>query len=412
MMKGTIFYFFISFFVFFLHTVSSQEESNNTKNYNNEDYKQLEELEKYIDNLRNTVTHKFFENYKDDIQSLKKKIQNIEKKNNNNVTGQDMDDDDEEEDQNSYDENDDEYNDLDIEQKKLLQSNMKSFLGQSGTDNTVPVQETNGQTSDAPAGEAGRENEQSDKAKTAEKAAQNDQPNASSLPSTNEESSSSQNTSDESSGSTTDPKNGEESQKAAVVSNLKNIDKLYDDVLKHLEKENDLKDNTYNNFKNKFDQFILNDFEYKLLKKLILDFFKDDQQDDKTKNKFYDALKKALTNETFSQEFKNVMYGLYSYAKRHSYLRGKDEKVELYNKVYQNAISLLDTMMTKNFESETNEQVPQVQEAKEEKQQEETEAQKKSEQEAKQEPEVEKEEEEEEEEEKEEREETATPTET
>ncbi|SOV24391.1 MSP7-like protein [Plasmodium sp. DRC-Itaito] len=403
MMKATIFYFFISFFVFFLHTVSSQKESNNIENYNNKDYKQLEELEKYIDNLRNTATHKFFENFKDDIQSLKKKIQKFEKKNNNNVTGQDMDDDDEEEDQNSYDENEDEYNDLDIEQNKLLQSNNKSFLGQSGANDTVQVTETSGQTDGQPgkaaAREEGNENQNSDGTQTTENGTNGKdgkpetgnptKPNVTDVTVTKE----SGDETIENNKSTPHGNTGKEMAETVLqksddrdtdpkLSKVKYLDKLYDDVLKDLEKENDMKDSTYNssynNFKNKFDHFILNDHEYELLKKLILDLFKGDPDNNKTKNKFSDALKKALENETFSHAFKNVMYGLYSYAKSHSYLRGKKENEELYNMVYQNAISLLDTLMTKNFESKTNEQVTQL-EKEEEKQEKETAAQNKSE---------------------------------
>ncbi|KYN93349.1 MSP7-like protein, partial [Plasmodium gaboni] len=196
---------------------------------------------------------------------------------NNNVTGQDMDDDDEEEDQNSYDENEDKYNDLDIEQNKLLQSNMKSFLGQSGANDTVQVTETSGQTDGqsgkAVAREESNENQNSDRTQTAENGAQNDRPNASLTPSTEEQKSSLQNTSDQSSSSTndlnTDKKNVEELQKTAELSNLKNIDKLYDELLDYLDKKKEVNTNNYltkyNEFKNKFDQFILNDHEYELL---------------------------------------------------------------------------------------------------------------------------------------------------
>lgn len=102
----------------------------------------------------------------------------------------------------------------------------------------------------------------------------------------------------------------------AGLSNLKNIDKLCDELLIYLYKKNEVNTNNYlrkyDEFKNKFDQFLLNVNKYELLKKLILNFFKDNLKDHRAQYKFYIALMKALENEKFSQEFKKVMYGLYS----------------------------------------------------------------------------------------------------
>lgn len=48
------------------------------------------------------------------------------------------------------------------------------------------------------------------------------------------------------------------------------------------------------------------------LRNSFLIFFKDNLKDHRAQYKFYIALMKALENEKFSQEFKKVMYGLYS----------------------------------------------------------------------------------------------------
>ncbi|KNG77237.1 hypothetical protein PFMG_03430 [Plasmodium falciparum IGH-CR14] len=312
MIKGLIFYLFICFFVFFVHAVSSQEQPNHTDIYTNEDYKLLEELEKYLDNLKNTFTHKFLENFKGDIELLKKNIQNFEKNNYNNVTGQNVDD---------YDKNGDNNNHNDLEQNQLLQSNIKSFFGQSRTTNTVDVS-------------ASKVTQKSDETKADEKAEQNAEANASSSASSEEQSSSLQNTNDQSFGNTNNPKmdrkNADEQKRDAGLSNLKNIDKLCDELLIYLYKKNEVNTNNYlrkyDEFKNKFDQFLLNVNKYELLKKLILNFFKDNLKDHRAQYKFYIALMKALENEKFSQEFKKL---------------------------------LSDTLMIKHYESITNEQVPQ-----------------------------------------------------
>lgn len=206
-----------------------------------------------------------------------------------------------------YDKNGDNNNHNDLEQNQLLQSNIKSFFGQSRTTNTVDVS-------------ASKVTQKSDETKADEKAEQNAEANASSSASSEEQSSSLQNTNDQSFGNTNNPKmdrkNADEQKRDAGLSNLKNIDKLCDELLIYLYKKNEVNTNNYlrkyDEFKNKFDQFLLNVNKYELLKKLILNFFKDNLKDHRAQYKFYIALMKALENEKFSQEFKKVMYGLYS----------------------------------------------------------------------------------------------------
>ncbi|CDO66135.1 MSP7-like protein [Plasmodium reichenowi] len=133
-----------------------------------------------------------------------------------------------------------------------------------------------------------------------------------------------------------------------TISVIKYLDNAYDEVLKEMNlsknSDNEKYRSRFDSFKQGFENLILNQNEYELIKRLILAFSNQEESSTDKKNHIVNMLKKALEEEKFSDEFKNFIYGIYAYAKKHNYLRLLDSNRDTYKKVFENATNLLDTL--------------------------------------------------------------------
>ncbi|KYN97134.1 MSP7-like protein [Plasmodium gaboni] len=138
---------------------------------------------------------------------------------------------------------------------------------------------------------------------------------------------------------------------ANTKSVIKYLDNAYNEILKEMNLSNDADKEMYRSrfdrFKQGFENLILNQNEYELIKRLILTFSNQDETSTEKKYHIINMLKKALQEEKFSQEFKNFIYGIYAYAKKHNYLKLIDSSKDIYKKVFENATNLLDTLQMK-----------------------------------------------------------------
>lgn len=136
-----------------------------------------------------------------------------------------------------------------------------------------------------------------------------------------------------------------------TISVIKYLDNVYDEVLKEMNlsknSDNEKYRSRFDNFKQGFENLILNQNEYELIKRLILAFSNQEESGTNKKNHIVNMLKKALEEEKFSDEFKNFIYGIYAYAKKHNYLRLIDSNRDIYKNVFENATNLLDTLQMK-----------------------------------------------------------------
>lgn len=136
-----------------------------------------------------------------------------------------------------------------------------------------------------------------------------------------------------------------------TISVIKYLDNAYDEVLKEMNlsknSDNEKYASRFDNFKQGFENLILNQNEYELIKRLILAFSNQEESGTNKKNHIVNMLKKALEEEKFSDEFKNFIYGIYAYAKKHNYLRLIDSNRDIYKNVFENATNLLDTLQMK-----------------------------------------------------------------
>nr|ACY66926.1 merozoite surface protein 7 [Plasmodium vivax] len=133
------------------------------------------------------------------------------------------------------------------------------------------------------------------------------------------------------------------------VPNVKYLDKLYDEVLKTTDANDEIHvppfHSKYNDFRKKY-EFTMNEREYQIVKKLFDAFFKKDGNPSPA-----DAVsffKKMLNDPNVQKEFDNFVHGLYGFAKRHNYLRGERmTDTTLYDELLKNVVNLLNTIEVK-----------------------------------------------------------------
>ncbi|SCP05422.1 MSP7-like protein, putative [Plasmodium ovale] len=130
---------------------------------------------------------------------------------------------------------------------------------------------------------------------------------------------------------------------------VKYMDSLYDEIItksgQNEKAENTKKHSNYSNLKKKYN-FPMNGKEYNMVKQLFGECFKKEDTANVSENATcqVDVLANVLQDKEFSEQFDNFMHGLYSFAKRHTYLsdaRLKDENA--INGFLKNALSLLNT---------------------------------------------------------------------
>ncbi|KNG77239.1 merozoite surface protein 7 [Plasmodium falciparum IGH-CR14] len=147
------------------------------------------------------------------------------------------------------------------------------------------------------------------------------------------------------------PQNGNPTSYTSNLSTppLKRMDEVFDDVLKHLNKEDkvvtDENKNKYNEFKKEFDIFTMNVSEYEIMKNLLITFSKKIDENNQIQTKIENIFNKALKDNKYKEQFKNFIYGLYSFAKRHNYLIvNKTNDTTLHKDLFENALNLINTI--------------------------------------------------------------------
>ncbi|SOV17964.1 MSP7-like protein [Plasmodium sp. gorilla clade G2] len=130
---------------------------------------------------------------------------------------------------------------------------------------------------------------------------------------------------------------------------VKRLDEIFDDVLTQLNKKSqvdtDANKDKYNEFKKEFDMFTMNVTEYEIIKKLLVTFSETIDKNDQIETKIEHIFNKALTDNKYKEQFKNFIYGLYSFTKRHNYITvNKTDKTTVHTALFENALNLINTI--------------------------------------------------------------------
>ncbi|SOV81288.1 MSP7-like protein [Plasmodium sp. gorilla clade G3] len=130
---------------------------------------------------------------------------------------------------------------------------------------------------------------------------------------------------------------------------LKYLDEIFDDVLTHLNKKDkvvtDENKDKYNEFKKEFDIFTMNVNEYEIIKKLLVIFSQKIDENNQIHTKIENMFNKALTDNKYKEQFKNFIYGLYSFTKRHNYLTvNNTDETTVHKALFENALNLINTI--------------------------------------------------------------------
>ncbi|SOV24393.1 MSP7-like protein [Plasmodium sp. DRC-Itaito] len=142
------------------------------------------------------------------------------------------------------------------------------------------------------------------------------------------------------------PQNGDSNNNTPTV---KRLDEIFDDVLKHLNRQDkvitDENKDKYNEFKKEFDMFTMNVTEYEIIKKLLVTFSETIDKNNHIETKIENIFNKALTDNKYKEQFKNFIYGLYSFTKRHNYITvNKTNKTTVHTALFENALNLINTI--------------------------------------------------------------------
>ncbi|SBS96288.1 MSP7-like protein, putative [Plasmodium ovale] len=128
---------------------------------------------------------------------------------------------------------------------------------------------------------------------------------------------------------------------------VKQLDKFCDDILKDTDitKEVATYGGKFDKFKKEFSAFTMNQTEYNMVKKIVENFAKKGKEESKHATAVADVFKKAFTNDEAFEEMKNIMYGIYGYSKRNTYLQSKKIDDSSYKSLFDNVVNLLDTTL-------------------------------------------------------------------
>ncbi|CAC9698970.1 MSP7-like protein [Plasmodium sp. DRC-Itaito] len=313
-MKGRIIYF--SFFIFcMIHFVFCDEITFPKEITQYDKYLELAEIKEKLQNLNDIIINKLIESFKDNIDVLKVIIQELEKEKENKL-----------EKKKGEIRNNDFLNNKNINKfkgKGFLSSTWKQIKGNSEENLDNHPKQSKDQTLQSI--EPNKLNEENENTPD-----QSNQANTSAVQTT---------------------VTSANTNVANTISVIKYLDNAYDEVLKEMnlskDSDNEKYRSRFDSFKQGFENLILNQNEYELIKRLILTFSNREESSTEKKYNIANMLKKALEEEKFSDEFKNFIYGIYAYAKKHNYLRLIDSNKEIYKKVFENATNLLDTLQMK-----------------------------------------------------------------
>ncbi|SOV81986.1 merozoite surface protein 7 [Plasmodium reichenowi] len=353
-MKSNIIFYF-SFFFVYLYYVSCNQSTNSTPVNNDEDQEELYIKNKKLEKLKNIVSGDFVGNYKNNEELLNKKIEEVQNSKEKNVhvliNGNSIIDEIE-----KNEENDDNEENNDDDNTYELDMNDDTFLGQNNDSHFENVDDDS------------EENEQEDE----------DKEKSESFPLFQNLGLFGKNVLSKvkaQSETVSQPKNEQEVQTTTQRQNVQTstqvakstfekdpTKKLYNlgDVLNHIvhisNKENKINIKNYGekypDFKKEYEDFVLNSKEYDIIKNLIIMFGQEDNKSNNGETGILGEAKhmteifiKLLDDEKYHQQFKNFIYGVYSYAKQNSHLSEKKIKPENeYKKFLEYSFNLLNTM--------------------------------------------------------------------
>nr|AND94810.1 merozoite surface protein 7 [Plasmodium simiovale] len=129
---------------------------------------------------------------------------------------------------------------------------------------------------------------------------------------------------------------------------VNHVDILYDELLAGDNKKNIMDEgkhhSAYNNFRKQYDKLVLNQTEYDISLKLLDTMLSNGTVQEEKKNAIAETFKKAMYDKEYSEKFKNLISGVYGFAKRNNFLDGDKIKVGDYNKLFDYVSSLMNTL--------------------------------------------------------------------
>ncbi|KYN97137.1 MSP7-like protein [Plasmodium gaboni] len=295
-MKGKLIYI-VSVFVFFLNCVWCNSKNNNKRrNYN----KKKEDLK----NFDNIVLDDFYSSF--DSQH---NYENELKKNEDDIIGQGI------------------FSLI----SKNNQEKEKTLKGEADETNTKVTEAQSAQASQE--AEAGQGANADQDAKAAEQVEKLEDEKEKKLPVTPSQ------------------QNGDSNNNTSNLNtpSVKRLDEIFDDVLKHLNRQDkvitDENKDKYNEFKKEFDMFTMNVTEYEIIKKLLVTFSEKIEENKQIETKIENIFNKALTDNKYKEQFKNFIYGLYSFTKRHNYITvNETDETTVHKALFENALNLINTI--------------------------------------------------------------------
>nr|AND94811.1 merozoite surface protein 7 [Plasmodium inui] len=137
-------------------------------------------------------------------------------------------------------------------------------------------------------------------------------------------------------------------QKVNPTAQVTHVDILYDKLLEGADKRNIMDKGEhhtkYNNFRQQYDQLILNQAEYDISFKLLDTMLSSGKDGDARKNALEETFKKAMYDDQYSEKFKNLISGVYGFAKRNNFLDKERMNEESYKKLFDYIGSLMNTL--------------------------------------------------------------------
>ncbi|VWU53156.1 MSP7-like protein, putative, partial [Hepatocystis sp. ex Piliocolobus tephrosceles] len=125
---------------------------------------------------------------------------------------------------------------------------------------------------------------------------------------------------------------------------IRYLDNLFDDILKEADQQAEINNTkyhrNYNNLKRDY-EFPLNELEYNVVKTILVDCLK--KGDDNSKQTYLpDVLKLIFEDQEGRREFDNLIYGIYSYAKKYYYISGHDFNISIiYKYLFSNILNMI-----------------------------------------------------------------------
>ncbi|SOV81285.1 MSP7-like protein [Plasmodium sp. gorilla clade G3] len=399
------FFICVTFFFVLLHYIFCNKPTRSLSVKSNKDKDELNNIKKKLDFINNYIKYKVLENFKEDIELLKKKVDNLEKRKYDNIVGKrkKKKDDDEEgtdevdeqqkeredehdERKDEHDEKEDEQEETEDEQKetedeqKETEDKQKDIEGEESEEYSYNEEKEVGENKENNDSEVNKENDEEIDVTDVEFVGQSTNKNVKNniiRNSYKDIKSPAKNSSINAKNSSTKVGNiptklSTQNTKSNKTSNqlitqlqreksiskgdnnknntneVKYMDKICDGVLTELKEKNNVDNNMnhskYNNLKKEFSNFTMNKNEYDLIKKLIITFSQENVE--MKRDSLKEIFLKALDDKKYREVFKHFMYGLCSYAKRHNYLDiEKMEKNErVYKKLFENTLNLIDTI--------------------------------------------------------------------